>query len=376
VRRVALQIHRVTVTNPTGVHRYALSLARALAATAGAGDAVELWAGREDEGEHDVADIEVRAWPVPRRLLHLAWTAMHRPYADRFTGDVSLVHALTAAVPVPTRLPLVVTVHDLLPMQHPEWYDRQSRWAVTRAIRYAAATAACIITPSERVRDDLREHLDVDADRIVVIPEGAGGAFMRAVTAAQLRAFVSPFGVEPGRYFVTVGEIGPRKNLPTLFRALANVREESDVLPLLVIGGDGMDAARTKALVDDLDIGHLVRFTGRVSDDALAALVQGARGLVHPSSYEGFGLTPLEAMAAGTAVISSSAGSLPEVVGEAGLLIDPADVDGWAQAVMTVGRDDDWVAQAVAAGRARAGTFTWEAAARRTWETYERVLAC
>jgi len=144
---------------------------------------------------------------------------------------------------------------------------------------------------------------------------------------------------------------------------------------LVLVGGDGQDAAAVHALPGKLGVADHVRATGRIDDATLVALLHGARALVHPALYEGFGLTPLEAMSAGTAVIASNAGSLPEVVGDSGLLLGPTDVDGWASAIARVLTDDDLTAQLVAAGRRRAATFTWEAAAQQTWQVYEQVGA-
>jgi glycosyltransferase involved in cell wall biosynthesis len=315
---------------------------------------------------------------VERRLLHLSWAALHAPPFEAVAGRCDVVHALAPVVPLPTRrAPLVVTVHDLLPLQHPEWYARGPRWGVVRALRHAADHATRIITPSKRVRSDLAEILGVGPERVDVVPEGVGGAFTGEVEAIALTSVLGRLGLEHGGYAVCVGEIGPRKNLPTLFRALARLRTAGEPVPrLVVVGGDGMDAGTVRALPARLGVEDRVVFTGRLPDETLAAVVQGARVLVHASSFEGFGLTPLEAMAAGTAVVVSDAGSLPEVVGDAGLLVDPLDVDGWAAALRRVMTDDDWVATAVVAGRARAAGFTWLAAAEQTWAVYDRVLAC
>lgn len=370
--RVALHVYRANIPTPTGVHRYAASLTRALGETAPAGCAAELWTGAEPGVPDHLGSVPVQTWPVPRRALHLAWTLVKRPYADRYLHGPDLVHTLTPVVPVPTRLPLVVTVHDLLVRQHPEWYERSERWIVARAIDHAVAAAAHLITPSERVRSDLCELLGVDASRVKVVPEGVAGVFTRPAQADVTAAY----GVRPGGYFITVGEVGPRKNLPTLLEAMADLTSRGDKAMLVVAGGDGSGAEETKLLAARLGLQDVVRFVGHVDDETLAALVQGARALVHPSLYEGFGLTPLEAMAAGTAVVSSSAGSLPEVVGAAGLLVDPHDVAAWTTALERARDDDGWVTAAVEAGRARAAQFTWEVAARRTWAVYDEVLGC
>jgi len=373
--RIVLEMYRMTGRNPTGVHRYALSLAEALVSIGRAGDAVDVWTAREPRGAMSSSRVPVSTWAAPRRPLHLAWAALHHPHADRFLGAASLVHQLTNVVPVPTRRPLVVTVHDVMPLQFPDWYERAPRWAFGRALRYAAANAASLIAPSERVSLDIQDWLGVEPERITVIPEGVGSPFTQPVPPAAIRTAGAMFGVEPGRYYVVVGEVTARKNLPVLFQALAQLRGKPGALPLLVVGAPGKAAEDVVAATEDWGVTDLVRFTGRVTDPTLAALVQGARALVHPSMYEGFGLTPLEAMASGTPVVASAAGALPEVVGTAGMLVPAGHADGWAAAMATAAIDDAWAARAVAVGRARAAAFTWEAAARRTWDVYERVLA-
>jgi glycosyltransferase involved in cell wall biosynthesis len=370
--RVALYLYRFGIANPTGVQRYAQEMARALPAAAPTGQPVEVWAGRDAHASRPV-DVDVHHPPVPRRLLHLSWAAVRAPRLDRFTGPVALVHSLSPVTPVPTRAPLVVTIHDLLPLHRPDWYARGPRWSNIRAFRHAADNAAAIITPSRAVADDVAARLGVEPDRLTVVPEGVDPAF--AVSdPATVTAVCARHGLTPGRFILAVGEIGPRKNLAVLVQAVA--RLAPDQRPTLVlVGGDGQDAAAVHALPAQLGVAECVRATGRVDDETLVALLHGARALVHPALYEGFGLTPLEAMSAGTAVIASDAGSLPEVVGDAGLLVGPRDVDGWADAIARVVTDDDVTDRMVAAGRQRAAAFTWAAAARATWQVYDRVGA-
>jgi glycosyltransferase involved in cell wall biosynthesis len=310
---------------------------------------------------------------VPRRLLHLSWAAVRAPSLDRFAGELSVVHSLSPVTPVPTRAPLVVTIHDLMPMHHPDWYERGPRWSNIRAFRHAADSAVAIITPSRAVADDVQTRLGVAPGRITVVPEGADPAFAIADDEAVAQV-CGQHGLTAGRYVIAVGEIGPRKNLPVLVQAIARLAPEQR--PTLVfVGSDGMGAPTVRALPEQLGVSDCVRFTGRVDDRTLVALLHGARALVNPAFYEGFGLTPLEAMSAGTAVIASNAGSLPEVVGDAGLLVEPTDVDAWADAIARLMDDDDLARRLADAGRQRAATYTWEAAAHATWEVYERVGA-
>jgi glycosyltransferase involved in cell wall biosynthesis len=373
-RRFALQMHRLAVSNPTGVHRYAIELAHALAATAAAGDSVELWSGSTGSRGEASDGVALRTWPVHRRLLHLSWMLAHRPYADRFTGPVALLHSLTPAVPVPTRAPFVVTIHDLLTLQHPQWYSPFARWTVGTSLRNAAQHAAHVITPTEVAARDAQDVLGIGRDRITVIAEGVDGRFSHPIDPATIAATCARFGLTADRFVVAVGEIGPRKNIPVLVEAIAAGDLKGPGPVLAVVGGDGSVAATVRALAERRGVADRIRWTGRVDDADLCALVQGARALAHPSLYEGFGLTPLEAMAAGTATAVSTAGSLPEVVGDAAVLIDPTDVAGWS---MTLGRllaDEAWAGELAERGRRRAAGFSWPAAARQTWTVYGKLL--
>lgn len=375
-RRIALWLHRFGIDNPTGVHRYALELARAVTSAAPSDAEVELWSGRVDDAPA-LDGVRSRHPRVNRRLLHLAWATAHAPRFERVAADVSLVHALAPVVPVPSRAPLVVTVHDLWPLQHPEWYAAGPRWLNGRALRYAAAHAAVVITPSHAIARDVVDVLRVEPGRIRVVVEGVDPRFATPIPPEAARHVCDRYDVAAGKFLLAVGFIGPRKNLPVLFEALRAIRDQGGDPPmLLVVGGDELRAATIKAMPAALGVADRVRFAGRVDDDELVALMQSARALVHPALYEGFGLTPLEAMAAGTAVLSSSAGALPELVGDAGILLDPRDPSAWAEAIQQVVTDDDLVRGVVDAGRVRAAGYTWAEAARRTWLVYDEVLGC
>jgi glycosyltransferase involved in cell wall biosynthesis len=277
-------------------------------------------------------------------------------------------------VPLPTRAPLAVTIHDVLPLTHPQWYTRSQRWTNRAALRNAVDHAAAIIVPSEAVAQDLLEHLGLARDRVTVVPEGVTGSFVQPTDPSVARRLLSRLGVEGGRYLLAVGQVAPRKNLPRLFEALAVMASRGCRPPVLVVaGGDGPGAFDIKAWPERLGVAPYVRWAGHVPDEDAAILVQNARALVHPSLYEGFGLTPLEAMAAGTPVVASAAGSLPEVVGDCGLLLDPGRASMWADAVERVMADDEWCVDASRRGAARAARFTWAAAAAATREVYASI---
>jgi glycosyltransferase involved in cell wall biosynthesis len=375
--RVALVAHRLGEAHPSGIGRYYRELVVALAATA----KLDLVVGTPRElagaGSWLPAGVTRATAPGNRRLLQLVWSLAQRPLIDGWIGDAALVHALHTWAPTPTRRPLVVTVHDMTPVVRPEFYRADHRWALRRGISHAAGEAELLIAVSEWTASLLRERAGVEQARIRVVPNGVTDGFRVAgADGARVDAVTRRFGVERGRYVFALGQLTPRKNLTTVIRAIARVAPDRLGEPALVLaGGPGPDAAVIAALVDELGLGPRVRLAGFVDDSDAAALVAGALALAHPSADEGFGLTPLEAMAAGTATIVSRAASLPEVVGDAALLVDPDDVDGWAAAIDLVATDVATRERLIEAGRARQAQFTWAETAVRTLAVYDEVLA-
>jgi alpha-1,3-rhamnosyl/mannosyltransferase len=354
-----LYIHRL-VESATGVQRYAVELAAGLAAL----DRIDvtLLTGA-DETEGRAASVPVTVLAGNGRRRHLQWALLHRPRLERLVSGYDVVHLVTPAFPLPTRAPLVVTVHDLLPFEHPEWYERGPRWAFGRAISYAADHAAKIIVPSGVVGRQVVELVGVEPGRVVVVPEGV------SELAAPGGTVGSPRSSKDRPYLLAVGALIERKNLTVVIDALATLDPLAS--PDLLIVGDGEHRAALEQAIEGRGLAPRIRLLGRVSDEALAGLLSGALGLVHPALFEGFGLTTVEAMRAGVPVLASTAGSLPEVVGDAGVLIDPRDSDAWAAAIQRLTSDEDWRRDLVVRGSERAADFTWERAARLTAEVYE-----
>jgi glycosyltransferase involved in cell wall biosynthesis len=360
--RVLLFAHRFGHPNATGVGRYVAQLAAALdeCEQARFADYVVCSAPEPHPDPPPLHHVEVRRLTPPRRPLHLAWTLAGRPPVERLAGPADLVHVLDPSVPVPTHLPGVLTVHDLMPLQFPQWYPPAHRWAFGRAVRASVARGDTIVTVSEKVAGDAVSILGVAPDRVRVVYPGVAAEFLAPVTAAQQVEACRRHRVQRGGFFVCVGTVTTRKNLTPVVQALASI----GTTPLLVVGPDGYGADAVRAEVQRANVGDRVQFAGYVDGAALPALVSAAIALVHPSSYEGFGFPPVEAMAVGTPAIVSAAGALPEVVGDAGILVDPEDVDAWADAMTTV-RDDATRRDALSTdGTARAGSFRWDATAR------------
>lgn len=371
---VLLWTHRLAgAEGRTGVGRYVVELTRALAAEPGAaGLSYELCAGVErEQADWIPAGVGVRRMKGNRRLVHLAWAAVGRPPIERLAGPADLVHAMAPSFPLPARAPRVVTIHDLFPLEHPEWSGRAAGWANRRGMRWAFAEADHIVTVSAHVRDKILGH-GVEPGRVTVCHEGIADRFGTPVPDATRDAVLADLGVTAGRYVLAVGVVSNRKDLPTVVDAVTRLPPPLD---LVVAGppGDGQEALL--AAVERHRAGGRVRVAGFVRDEALRALIGSALALVHPSLDEGFGFTPLEAMAAGTPAIVAASGSLPEVVGDAAVVVPAGDPEAWAAAIDGLRADPDRVAGLVAAGRARAAGFTWARTAAATAAVHRAVLS-
>lgn len=304
-----------------------------------------------------------------RRLLQGAYAAAFRG----LTRGCDLYHEPNH-IPMFSRLPTITTVHDLSVLVHPEWhpadrvrwYEREFAAGVRRSKRFIAA--------SEYTRREMIARLGISSDRIDVTYQAPRAAF-RPATAEHQRSVLSRLTLKPG-FLLYVGTLEPRKNLPGLLRAYAGLptalRRRS---PLVLAGGWGWGEAELQQRLSDAHIAADVRLTGYLADDDLAALYSACAALAWPTFYEGFGMPPLEAMACGAPVITSSATSLPEVVGSAGVLLDPADESAWREALRRAIEDHAWRAGRRAAGLVRAAEFSWQRCAEETIAAYRRTLA-
>jgi len=266
-------------------------------------------------------------------------------------------------------------VHDLAFLRFPNFvtaeaarYYGQTELAVRRANR--------IIAVSNATRVDLVTLVGAPESKINVIYEAADPVY-HPISRQQAREDLQRGGIEtPDEFILFVGTIEPRKNLGTLLRAYHILRQDYDVsIPLLLAGEPGWLYHDIYELVVRLGLSESVHFLGSIADnECLRALYNLATMLVHPAYYEGFGLPPLEAMACGAAVVCSNAGSLPEVVGDAALLVPPEDVEMWAVSMHRMLTDEEMRKQMQAKGLTRAAMFSWEKAAQETLETYRQAV--
>jgi glycosyltransferase involved in cell wall biosynthesis len=296
---------------------------------------------------------------VPTRIVERWWRTVPWPPIERLLGGADVVHATGLLLP-PTRKPLVVTVHDVAAVRHPELHParhvEQQRAQLERLGR-----AAAIVSVSQTTADDLA-HLGVSPDRVVVAPLG--------VTPLPRPAAQPPAGVPESGYLLTVGETSPRKGYPLLLRALSLVPD----LPLVIAGPPAGDEERLHALAGELGLTSRVHRVGAVTDAGLARLYSGALALGFPSFAEGFGLPVLEAMASGVPVLAREIPAARELAGDAAVLIDGEQPDAWAAAIERVRSDGEQRARLAAAGRERAAAYTWDRTAQGTLAAYRLAL--
>jgi glycosyltransferase involved in cell wall biosynthesis len=258
----------------------------------------------------------------------------------------------------------VCTIHDLIPLDHPEWFNQRfARWYGWLLPRLARRVQH-IIAVSEFTKTRIMDRLKVPSERITVIPNGVDERFFPR-NSAEIEAARLALAIPTSAYLLCVGSLEPRKNLGRLLEAWARVLPlMPDEMTLVVAGARGNKKVFGDCRIDTLP--PRVHFTGYVSDEHLPSLYSGAVALIYPSLYEGFGLPPLESMACGVPVVTSNGSSLPEVVGEEAVLVDPKDVDSIAGGILRVTSQQSDPRAWRERVRRQAGKFSWDGSAQKT----------
>jgi len=313
-----------------------------------------------------------RAWPDRSGNYSVAEQGTIPWDVWRTTPDV--FHAPHYVLPPFTPGRAVVTIHDCIHLRFPQYLPNRLAHVYARVfLKSAARKAARVITVSEASKRDIIELLHTPAAKVEVVYNGFDErlATPSAEDAARVRA---RFQLD-APFVLYAGNIKPHKNVDRLIEAFAALRQRGlDTVKLLIIGDDISKYSNLRRLVHRHQLHQQVRFLGFVSTDTLAALYRLAQVFVFPSLYEGFGLPPLEAMANGTPVITSNVSSLPEVVGDAALLIDPLDERSIADAMYRVLTEPALAADLVRRGHERVKAFSWQRSASRTHEIYRDVV--
>ncbi len=317
-------------------------------------------------------------WLASERVRKVWWEQVGILRAARQVG-ADVVHIPYFAAPLRQAVPHAVTVHDVIPLLMPAYGGGRAVRAYLRLVSAGARRAAQVIADSECSRRDAIRVLSLAVERVTTIPLAVGADFGAARDEAAIARLRDRYGLHGARVVFNVAGLDVRKNIATLLRAFARVSAAMGDDVRLVIGGKAHGNAALYPdpvpLAHELGIAEHVVFAGAISGAEKIAFYQMADCYVAPSVYEGFGLTPLEAMACGTPVVAADASCTPEVVGDVGLLIAPQDVAGFADAMIRVLTDDALAGRMRQQGLDRARQFSWERTALATRSVYQRALA-
>lgn len=339
---------------------------------------------------------------MPARPLHAIWKRSNLVPLEWFIGDVDVVHGTNFVVPPTKRAATIVSVHDLTPLHYPQMCNAATR-QYPDLIRRAIARGAWIHTDSEYVAQEVIEAFDVDPDKVRTVYLGATGSPLDSpldsppglsagldYTGIENSALAGNpchlFGVEDlirtilplgtTRYILAVGRCEPRKDLPGLVKAFELIANDIDDVALVLVGPSGWGSDTLKLVLEDLEpeVARRVVRTGWVDDSSLRQLLGGASLLAYPSIYEGFGLPPLEAMATGIPVVATSAGALPEILGDAAVLVPVKDFTTLANSLAELLDNEVQRNVLITKGLERAALFTWEACADGLGVLYKDVV--
>jgi glycosyltransferase involved in cell wall biosynthesis len=367
--RIVLDVRTIDDHFP-GIGRYAFQLTRALAREKDRGELVLLSNAGPANTRFDLAALasepDVRIIPTPVRPF-TAMEQLRLPYALRKLRPTA-THFPYMVLPYAAPRPVVLTIHDIIPLRLPHFFTFQQRLLYRISLSLALRAATAVICVSEATRSDLISIYCLEATRIAVIREGVGEGFRprgREETDPMRKARELP-----ERYILYAGSNKPHKNLPVLMQAYARLR----TAPPLVVAGS-LDPRFDAELreVERLGLGGRIRFLGAVNEDELPALYSGAEAFVFPSLYEGFGLPPLEAMACGVPVACSDIPSLREIAVNAALFFDPRDCESLASALESILTDKPLRDDLRIRGLQRSSELTWDSTAKETLEVYRSV---
>lgn len=320
--------------------------------------------------------LESTIWPLRQPLARIVWEQLVLPrHLQQPPAD--LVHGLVNVLPLATRIPGVVTVHDLSFLHMPEKFPRLKRYYLTQLCAASVRQARHIIAVSQQTADDLMRSFGLAAHRISVVHNGVATAFTPGDPAAVAQ-FRRQRGL-PDRYIFYLGTLEPRKNLERLVQAFAQWQQQpgnaDQQIKLVLAGAKGWFYQEIFQLVASLKLEQQVLFPGFIAETELPDWYRAAEVFVYPSFFEGFGLPVLEAMSCGVPVLCSEVASLLEVAGSSALTFPPTDTAALGAGLDALIKQPALRAQLRQAGLMRAGQFSWRQTAEQTWAVYERTVS-
>jgi glycosyltransferase involved in cell wall biosynthesis len=370
--------YTAAVRQIAGIGRYTRGLVNALAKIDRINEYVLFTAGGKSSEEWP-ANFKCRSVPLSDRIFAIVWHRLRLPiWVEAFIGRVDVFHSPDFLIPPVRKAKTIVTVHDLSFIRLPECADANLRIYLEKAVPRSVERADLVLADSENTKDDLVELLGVPRSKVKVIYPGVDERFRPLKDELALNDVRKRYEL-PSRFILSLGTLEPRKNLTRLIEAFSLLSLLSPFpfpfspLSLVIAGGKGWLYEDIFRKVEELGLGERVVFTGFVSDADLPVIYNLAELFVFPSLYEGFGLPVLEAMACGTPVVTSNSSSLPEVVGEAGLMVDPMDVEGLAEAMWRALSDHPLRERMIRSGMRRARGFTWEKSAEELLSLYKEL---
>ncbi len=372
--RIAID-YTAAIRQGAGIGTYVRNLVAAMLAQDSANHYTLLTSGRATE-EHPfpvAENVRGRSILIPDRYLNVLWYRWRVPLpATFFSGPTDIYHGPDFVLPPLGRnVRKVVTIHDLAFLEHPEYAVPALAAYLKKVVPEAVKAADVVATVSHEVGRTLIKHFHTPPEKIAVVPIGVGEHFRRITDPILLGATRHKFGLRHP-LVLAVGTLEPRKNHSGLIKAFYQAHQKKNGPAMLAIaGGQGWLYEETQRLVSELHLEKKVRFLGRVSDHELVTLYSMADVFAFPSFFEGFGIPPIEAMACGTPIITSSTSSLPEVVGDAALLVDPHDTDALAQAINRLLEHEELREELRQKGYQRIQGYTWASSAHKMLTIYQ-----
>ena len=353
-----------------GIHSYIGNLLRHLPAQAPAGWQFDAMVGAANRASFPGLSMARARLDTEQPWRRILWEQTLQPWQLR---RYDLYHALAFVAPIVLTAPMVVTVYDLSFLRYPAQLSAARRLYLRALTALTCTRARRVLAISQSTANDLTAHLGVPAAKIDVTPLGYDRAAFHPLLEGDMAHFRRKHNL-PARFWLYVGTLEPRKNLPLLLQAYARLGAE-ERLPLILGGGIGWRARDVFAVIERLALSDSVKHVGFIPTADLPLWYNCAEAFLYPSVYEGFGLPVLEAMACGTPVITTKVSSLPEVAGKAAMCLPPNDREQWTNALIELRKSSEWRAAARTRGLERAKHFSWARTAELTLISYSKAAA-